>query len=44
MINPNFGWQPRFDDRILRKHGAYDRVSRYIFDNPKNWSTDTFYD
>lgn len=37
-VNPNFEWQSRFHDHIIRDDGAYDRISKYIIDNPKNWN------
>ena len=36
--NPNFAWQTRFYDHIIRDDGEYDRISNYIIDNPKNWN------
>ncbi len=37
-VNSNFAWQSRFHDHIIRDEGAYDRISKYIIDNPKNWN------
>ena len=37
QINPNFGWQAKFHDHIIRDHNAYENISKYIRDNPKNW-------
>jgi putative transposase len=36
--NSNFAWQSRFYDHIIRDDGEYDRISKYIIDNPKNWN------
>ncbi|MEZ4984907.1 MAG: transposase [Saprospiraceae bacterium] len=36
------GWQPRFDDRIIWDDEAYERVTQYIINNPKNWGKDRF--
>ncbi|WP_445457702.1 transposase [Flavobacterium sp. HNIBRBA15423] len=41
-INPNFGWQPRFHDHIIRNPNAYENISQYIIDNPKKWKEDEF--
>ncbi|MDZ4698688.1 MAG: transposase [Rhodothermales bacterium] len=30
-----FGWHPRFYDRIIRDAIAYERIRRYILDNPE---------
>ena len=30
-------WQPRFHDRIVRNQEEYNRIFKYIQDNPKNW-------
>jgi REP element-mobilizing transposase RayT len=37
-VDPSFEWQSRFHDHIIRDDGAYDRISKYIIDNPKNWN------
>lgn len=36
-INPDFAWQSRYHDRIIRDQKAYDTITQYILDNPKNW-------
>ena len=41
-INPNFGWQARFHDHIIRNPNAYENISKYIIDNPKKWNLDVF--
>jgi len=41
-INPNFGWQARFYDHIIRNPKSYDVISQYIIDNPKKWIEDEF--
>ena len=33
----SFGWQPRYHDHIIRSHEEYQRISRYILDNPAKW-------
>lgn len=42
--DPDFGWQSRFHDHVIRDGKSYDRISNYILDNPKNWNADKFYD
>lgn len=41
-INPDFGWQSRFYDHIIRNPKSYDVISQYIIDNPKKWVDDEF--
>ena len=41
-INPDFGWQSRFHDHIIRNPKSYDVISQYIIDNPKKWIDDEF--
>ncbi len=36
-INPNFAWQSRFYDHIIRDYESYQRISVYILKNPLNW-------
>jgi putative transposase len=38
LKRPDFAWQPRFHDVILRKPADLERVRAYIRDNPKRWS------
>lgn len=42
-INPEFGWQTRFHDSIIRDDASFQRVQKYITDNPKNWYNDKFH-
>jgi REP element-mobilizing transposase RayT len=37
---PNFGWQTRFHDHIIRNERELNAIRRYILDNPANWSRD----
>jgi putative transposase len=39
-IDPNFAWQSRFFDRIIRSEDELDRIRYYIQANPANWSDD----
>jgi len=41
-INPDFNWQSRFHDHIIRDEKEFNRVRNYIRKNPANWSNDTF--
>lgn len=43
IMLPDFGWQPRFYDHIIRNARSYDNIQNYIQDNPKNWNNDEFY-
>lgn len=42
-IKPNFGWQSRFHDHIIRNSKSFDIIQNYIFENPLNWENDKFY-
>ena len=35
-----FGWQPRFCDRIIRDEAAARQIRRYIENNPVKWASD----
>ena len=39
----DFVWQPRFYDHIVRNHRAFQRIRRYIIDNPARWHRDRHY-
>jgi len=41
-INAHFGWQSRFYDHIIRDDGSFQRIQKYIADNPKKWGKDKF--
>lgn len=38
--NPNFAWQPRFYDHIIRTKTALENIQNYIKQNPANWKKD----
>ncbi len=40
LINPNFCWQPRFHDHIIRDDESFHNISQYIKNNPMNWKED----
>ena len=42
-ISPNFGWQSRFHDHIIRNSKTFDTIQNYIEQNPLKWSEDRFY-
>ena len=42
-INPDFAWQPRFHDHIIRDEKSFHRISDYIINNLMNWREDKFY-
>jgi REP element-mobilizing transposase RayT len=35
-----FGWQERFHDHIIRNESEYQKIRKYILNNPQKWSTD----
>ena len=43
QINPNFGWQSRFHDHIIRNSESFDNIQHYIGQNPSKCKEDTFY-
>jgi putative transposase len=34
QINPNFGWQSRFHDHIIRNSKSFENIQNYIEQNP----------
>jgi putative transposase len=38
----NHFFQPNYHDHIIRNHIEYQRIKRYIINNPLNWGKDTF--
>jgi len=38
-----FGWQPRYYDKIIRSNTALEGIREYIRQNPLNWKEDEFY-
>ena len=37
-INPDYGWQGRYHDHIIRDQFAFERIQNYIATNPKKWN------
>ena len=42
-INPEFAWQSRFHDHIIRDDISFNRISDYIINNHLKWKEDKFY-
>ncbi|MFN0015731.1 MAG: transposase [Saprospiraceae bacterium] len=42
-IHPDFAWQSRFHDHIIRNDVEYRRISHYIIVNPQQWAADRFF-
>ncbi|TVR77748.1 MAG: hypothetical protein EA412_10345, partial [Chitinophagaceae bacterium] len=42
IIEPDFAWQSRFHDHIIRDKTSYYRIAQYIKNNPANWAEDRF--
>ena len=42
-FNPNFSWQPRFHDHIIRDVKSLTNIQNYISNNPSNWINDEYY-
>ena len=40
LLNPQFAWQSRYHDHIIRDDKSYQKISIYIQYNPKNWNKD----
>ena len=40
---PDFAWQTRFHDHIIRNPKSFDTIQNYIINNPGNWESDKFY-
>lgn len=43
QINPDFAWQSRFYDHIIRNEKSFQTISNYIINNPANWQEDKFF-
>jgi putative transposase len=41
-INPDFAWQTRFHDHIIRNAKSYETIRTYIIHNPANWPADRY--
>jgi REP element-mobilizing transposase RayT len=36
-------WQRNYHEHIIRDEQSYHRISKYIINNPENWTDDKFY-
>jgi len=43
LLDKNFAWQSRFHDHIIRDNGSFERIARYIQNNPAQWQEDSLY-
>lgn len=43
LIDKNFKWQTRFHDHIIRNNLEFQRIRKYIIENPQNWQKDKFF-
>ncbi len=43
LINPDFAWQSRYHDHIIRNNISLENIQNYIINNPKNWKDDQFF-
>lgn len=41
--HPDFSWQPRFYDHIIRNEASLGRIRRYIHDNLAKWQEDEYH-
>lgn len=39
---PDFAWQSRYYDRIIRNFGEYNRITKYILNNTRNQKNNKF--
>lgn len=42
--NPQFTWQSRFHDHIIRTDESYQKIHNYIENNVLNWNSDQFFE
>lgn len=36
-------WQKLYHDCVVRNRDEYDKIAKYIYENPMNWESDCFY-
>ena len=41
--NPDFGWQSRFYDHVIRDAVSFENIRNYIDQNPLKWKEDSFF-
>jgi REP element-mobilizing transposase RayT len=42
QIHPDFAWQPRYYDHIIRNKQSFQKITTYIKNNPAKWKNDKF--
>ena len=42
-VNPQFNWQTRYHDHIIRNIEEYENIANYVITNPMNWNKDCYY-
>ena len=43
ITDPNFYWQERYYDHVIRDNQIYWKIRNYIIHNPENWQDDRFF-
>ena len=43
LICPDFAWQSRYYDHIIPDNGSFERIARYIQNNPAQWQADEWH-
>ena len=43
LLYPEFSWQSRFHDHIIRNDESLHCITDYIKNNPKHWGKDDYY-
>ena len=43
FFNPDFSWQERFYDNIIKNENDWHLIRNYIINNPANWQQDKFH-
>ena len=43
LSNPDFKWQPRYHDHLIRNWNDWNMIVRYIEENVARWADDCFY-
>ncbi|MGB3619045.1 MAG: hypothetical protein WBA12_13070 [Catalinimonas sp.] len=41
-LHPDFRWQTRFHDHVIRSADAHLRIATYVRENPRRWRADVF--
>jgi REP element-mobilizing transposase RayT len=42
-IKPDFAWQSRYYDHIIRNEKSHNAIRKYIKNNPQKWTNDRFF-